>query len=129
VSRLDLYEDEAGGLYIHSPGDTHAFAHMEREMGWLLEDFEGMFELFREASKSWYRPVEPDEWTLFEALAVWDDPGVWRNFERIATEQVTDHAALVASWFPDDQRVEVYDASQPGSLPPGPNARIMLQKH
>jgi hypothetical protein len=127
VVRVDLYEDEVGGLYIHSQDDSHAFAHVEREMSWLLEDLEFLEEFI--ASRSWYGPPVREEWTLFEALATWDDPGVWTNFERVPIDQVIHNAALVASWIPDDERTEVYDASRAGSLPPGPNAQIMLRKH
>lgn len=36
MSRVDLYEDEAGGLYFHRTGDALAFAHVERAMITLL---------------------------------------------------------------------------------------------
>jgi hypothetical protein len=121
MARVDLYEDEAGGLYLHSSGDAQAFAHVERDMSKLVANFEDML------------AGVPDVWTLFEALAPEasmgaDDPGLWTGVERVPIEKVVGHTALVASWFSDDMRVEVH-GSRPGSLPPGPNARVMLERH
>jgi hypothetical protein len=69
----------------------------------------------------------PDPWTLFEVLAgelnaLHQDADAWRDVERVPLKDVTQGAAVVAMWSLDGG-VEV------GSLPPGPNARIMLRRH
>ena len=115
---VDLYEDEAGGLYMHRQGDAYALAHMEQDMERSVADFEDTF-----------AGVNPEPWSLFEVLAgeldalggAQDD--VWTSVERMAIDKVTSFAAPVASW--SDGRVEIHDLP----LPPGPNARVMLQSH
>ena len=119
---VDLYEDEAGGLYMHRRGDANALAHLERDMSRLIANFGDTF-----------AGVNPDPWSLFEVLAAELDalggaePDVWTNQERIPIEEVTSYSALVATW--SGGRVEVHERTLAGSLPPGTNARIMLHSH
>lgn len=120
TNRIDLYEDEAGGLYLHRPGHTTAFAHVERDMERSIAQFDMLFDAGMR-----------DRWSLFEILAAEaiggaDDPTMWTTVDRIQIDDLRNGGAFVASWSPDDG-LTIHDASTIGNLPPGPNAQVMLR--
>lgn len=116
---VDLYEDEAGGLYLHRRGDGDAYGHLERDLKSRIADFEDTF-------------AGLDGWSVFNILAM-DAYRTWEPWfpaeQGTPFEQVVKDAALVARFFEHDGRVEIQDGSTAGTLAPGPNARIMLGRH
>jgi hypothetical protein len=115
---VDLYEDEAGGLYLHRKGDATACGHLERDLQTRVADFEDTL-------------VGLDGWSVFNVLAM-DAYCTWEPWfpdgQAVPFEQLKD-AALVASFFEDSGTVEIQDGSKAGTLPPGRNAKIMLDTH
>jgi hypothetical protein len=117
--QVDLYENEVGGLYLHRKGDATAYAHIERDLKSRLADFEDTLGGL-------------DGWSVFKVLAV-EAYRTWEPWfpdnDGVPFEQVVKNAALVASFFEDGGAVEIQDGSKAGTLPPGPNATIMLDNH
>ena len=116
--RVDLYEDEAGGLYLHRKGDAIACANLERDLKSRLADFEDSF-------------IGLDGWSVFNVLATdayctWEP---WFPAERGIPFDTIKHAALVATFYEDGGTVEIQDGSKAGTLSPSPNARLMLNTH
>jgi hypothetical protein len=110
---VDLYEDEAGGLYLHCEGDAYIFPITLK----LVTDMEDTLHGVPGAN-------------VFEALAVevsvltgtgssWLDHVERLPFERIGS------TARVANY--SDSGIQIHDGSTHGTLPPGPIARRMLR--